>query len=231
MSNLVSYELNGKVAVITIQNGKVNALSHEVFGQLNAALDQAEQDKAVVVLTGQPGIFSAGYDLKVMNESPEAAGALVKVGSTFAKRLLSFPTPVVSVCTGHAVAKGAFILLSSDLRIGVEGPFKIGLNEVAIGMIMHHAGIEIARNRLLPQYFQRSVINAEMFSPEDAVKAGFLDIVVPAEELKARAIEEATKLTQLDMRAHHQTKLKARAGYLEALSQGIEQDAQDLGLR
>src|SRR5690606_1826660 len=138
MSNLVSYELNGNVAVITIQNGKVNALSNEVFGQLNGALDQAEQDKAVVVLVGQPGIFSAGYDLKVMNESPEAAGALVKVGSTFAKRLLSFPTPVVSVGTGHAVAKGAFIFVSSYLRIGIEGPFTIGRIVVPFGRPLQH---------------------------------------------------------------------------------------------
>lgn len=231
MTNLVSYSLNGKVATLTLNNGKVNALSHEVFTELNSALDQAEQDGAVVVITGQPGIFSAGYDLKQMSASSEAASALVKVGSTFCQRLLSFPTPIIAACTGHAIAKGAFILLSSDFRIGVEGPFKIGLNEVAIGMTMHHAGIELARNRMSPAHFQRSVINAEMFSPQDAIPAGFLDALVPADQVLAQAQEEAARMAAtLNMRAHHQTKLKARAGYLEILARAIEEDAASLGL-
>lgn len=231
MSDLVRYQLNQNIATIQLNNGKVNALSHEMFAALNAALDQAENDRAVVVLTGQPGMFSAGYDLKEMTRSAEAAGALVKVGSTFSKRLLSFPMPVVAACSGHAVAKGAFLLLSSDLRIGVEGPFKIGLNEVAIGMTMHHAGIELARHRLVPAFFNRSVINAEMFDPQSAQQAGFLDIVVSPEQLLERAYAEAAKLAELNMKAHHQTKLKTRAGFLAVLADGIEKDAVDLGLR
>lgn len=232
MTNLVSYSLNGKVATLTLSNGKVNALSHEVFDQFNGALDQAERDNAVVVLTGQPGVFSAGYDLKQMSASAEAASALVKVGSTLCRRLLSFPAPVVAACTGHAIAKGAFILLSSDFRIGVEGPFKIGLNEVAIGMTMHHAGIELARNRMSPAHFQRSVINAEMFSPQGAINAGFLDALVPADQVLVQAQAEAARMADtLNMRAHHQTKLKARAGYLNVLDEAIEKDTASLGLQ
>ena len=231
MSDLVTYTRRDAVATITLNNGKVNALSHEVFAELNAALDQAESDRAVVILTGQPGIFSAGYDLKEMTRSPEAAGALVEVGSSLSLRLLSFPTPVIAACSGHAIAKGAFLLLSSDLRLGVEGPFKIGLNEVAIGMTMHHAGIELARNRLQPAAFQRSVINAEMFDPQAAVSAGFLDRLAPADALLDTAYAEAARLTELDMKAHHQTKLKARAGFLASLKDAIEKDASHLGLR
>ena len=230
MSELVSYSLDGNVATLTISNGKVNALSHEVFAAFNSALDQAEKDKAVVVITGQPGMFSAGYDLKEMSRSMDAASALVKVGSSLALRLMAFPTPVIAACSGHAVAKGAFILLSCDLRIGVEGPFKIGLNEVAIGMTMHHAGIEMARNRLTPAYFQRSVMNAEMFQPQEAADAGFLDRVVTPEDLMARAYGEASKLAELNMKAHHQTKLKARAGYLALLEEAIRKDAESLGI-
>lgn len=232
MTNLVSYSLTQKVATLTLRNGKVNALSHEVFNAFNAALDQAEQDQAVVVISGQPGIFSAGYDLKQMGTSMEAASALVKVGSTFCRRLLSFPTPVLAACTGHAIAKGAFILLSADFRLGVEGPFKLGLNEVAIGMTMHHAGIELARNRLSPAHFQRAVVNAEMFSPQGAVTAGFLDALVPADQVLVQAQEEAAKMAAtLNMRAHHQTKLKARAQYLQILDQAIAKDTASLGLQ
>lgn len=226
MSELVSYSFSDGVARLGLDNGKANALSPAVFEALNAALDRAEQDRAVVVITGKEGIFSGGYDLKVMTSSPEAAKELVSIGSTLSRRLLSHPYPVVAVCTGHAIAKGAFLLLSADYRIGVEGPFKIGLNEVAIGMTMHHAGIELARARLTNSSFNRSVINAEMFSPEDAVQAGFLDRVVPADALEAEAIAMATQLTKLNMTAHRNTKLKTRKALLELLDWAVVEDKQ-----
>jgi len=230
VTELVRYELNDGVATVTINNGKANALSHEVFRGLNGALDRAEQDKAVVVLTGQPGIFSGGYDLKEMQKGPQEAAALVHTGSCFARRLSAFPLPVIAACSGHAIAKGAFILLSVDYRIGVDGDFRLGLNEVAIGMTMHHAGIEIARHRLTPAHFQRAVINAEIYNPQGAVAAGFLDETVVADELMSRALAVAGQLRKLNMRAHRETKLKARAGYLELLDRAIEQDDRHLGL-
>ncbi|GGI91532.1 crotonase/enoyl-CoA hydratase family protein [Halopseudomonas pertucinogena] len=226
MSELVSYSFSDGIARIGLDNGKVNALSPELFAELNAALDRAEQDRAVVVISGKPGIFSGGYDLKVMTSSADAAKGLVSIGSTLSRRLLSHPFPVMAVCTGHAIAKGAFLLLSADYRIGVEGPFKIGLNEVAIGMTMHHAGIELARARLSNSAFNRTVINAEMFSPQDAVEAGFLDRVVPAEELEAEALAMAAQLTRLNMTAHRNTKLKTRKALLERLDWAVEEDKQ-----
>lgn len=230
MTELVDYKLNDGVATITLANGKANALSHEVFTALNAALDQAEQDKAVVILTGQPGIFSGGYDLKEMQKGPEQASALVTTGSKLTRRLSAFPLPVIGACSGHAIAKGAFILLSVDYRVGVQGSFKLGLNEVAIGMTMHHTGIEIARHRLSPSHFYRSVVNAEIFDPEAAVAAGFLDEVVAPEALMERAQALAGQFGKLNMRAHRETKLKAKAEYLARLDQCIEQDATHLGL-
>ncbi|AOY86878.1 enoyl-CoA hydratase [Marinobacter salinus] len=230
MTDLVDYQLNDGVATIAIANGKANALSHEVFEALNSALDRAEQDEAVVILTGQPGIFSGGYDLKEMQKGPGEASALVSVGSKLTRRLSAFPFPVIGACSGHAIAKGAFIMLSVDHRIGIEGSFKLGLNEVAIGMTMHHAGIEIARHRLAPAHFYRSVINAEIYSPEGAVQAGFLDEVVAPEQLMTRANELAQQFRKLNMRAHKETKLKAKAEYLALLDRCIEQDAANLGL-
>ncbi len=230
MTDLVLYNLNDKVATIAIHNGKVNALSSQVFRELNAALDQAEKDQAIVVLTGQPGMLSAGYDLKEMTQGAEAASALVETGSRFCRRMMAFPLPVVVACTGHAVAKGAFLCLSADIRIGAEGAFKIGLNEVAIGMTMHHAGIEMARYRMTPAHFQRSVVCAEMFDPSAAVQAGFLDRIVSADNVLITAQAEAAKLAELNLKAHRQTKLKVRAAYLDLLDQAIAQDAKDLGL-
>ena len=224
MSDLIAYHLEDGIATLTLINGKVNAISPEVIAAFNAALDRAEQDRAVVIITGQPGILSGGYDLKVMTAGPEQAVSLVTQGSTLARRLLAHPFPVVVACPGHAVAKGAFLLLSVDYRIGVDGPFSIGLNEVQIGMTMHHAGIELARDRLRKSAFHRSVINGEMFNPQTAVDAGFLDKVVQPEELQAAALEAARQLKKINMKAHKNTKLKVRKALLDTLDNAIKLD-------
>ncbi|HSC83756.1 MAG TPA: crotonase/enoyl-CoA hydratase family protein [Pseudomonas sp.] len=229
MSDLISYQLEDGIATLTLNNGKVNAISPDVITAFNAALDQAAQDRAVVIITGQPGILSGGYDLKVMTSSPQNAVALVTAGSTLARRMLSHPFPIIVACPGHAIAKGAFILLSADYRIGVDGPFNIGLNEVQIGMTMHHAGIELARDRLRKSAFHRSVINGEIFNPQDAADAGFLDKVVPAEQLMATAVAAAQQLKKINMGAHKNTKLKVRKAFLESLDKAIELDQQHLG--
>lgn len=224
MTDLINYQLLDGIATLTLSNGKVNAISPDVISAFNSALDQALSDRAVVVITGQPGILSAGYDLKVMTSSPQNAIALVSAGSTLARRLLAHPFPIVVACTGHAVAKGAFLLLSGDYRIGVEGAFHIGLNEVQIGMPMHHAGIELARDRLRRSAFQRSVVCAEMFDPAGAMAAGFLDEVVPAQQLAEAALQAAKRLQKLNMKAHALTKLKVRKAFLETLDQAIALD-------
>ncbi|UVM48739.1 MULTISPECIES: crotonase/enoyl-CoA hydratase family protein [unclassified Pseudomonas] len=229
MSELISYHLEDGIATLTLSNGKVNAISPDVIVAFNAALDRAVEDRAVVIITGQPGILSGGYDLKVMTAGPNEAMALVAAGSTLARRLLSHPFPVVVACPGHAVAKGAFILLSADYRIGVDGPFSIGLNEVQIGMTMHHAGIELARDRLRKSAFHRAVINAEMFNPQSAVDAGFLDKVVSAEELQGAALAAARQLKKLNMIAHKNTKLKTRKALLETLDNAIILDQEHMG--
>ena len=225
MSELVKSELVDAVMTITLQNGKVNAISHEVIAQINAALDQAEAEKAVVVITGQPGILSGGYDLKTMQAGPKEAIALVTEGSKLTRRMIAFPTPIISACPGHAVAKGCFLLLCSDYRIGVEGDFKLGLNEVAIGITMHYAGIEMARQKMPEPYFSRSVINAEMYDPKTAIKAGILDMLVPQDQLMPAAMKAAAMFKQLNMKAHHGTKLKSREAYIEAMDKAIEVDA------
>src|SRR6185503_10431701 len=134
MGTLVSYQLDGSVATITMDDGKVNALSLQMLTELGAALDRATADRAVVVLTGRDGIFSAGFDLKVLRAGGPDAWAMLRGGFELAERILSFPTPVLIACTGHAIAMAVFLLLSGDYRVGVDGPYKINANEVAIGL-------------------------------------------------------------------------------------------------
>jgi enoyl-CoA hydratase len=222
MTELASYERNGPIATIAMDDGKVNALSVPMLRDLHAAFDRAERDGAVVVLTGRDGCFSAGFDLNVFAAGGEQVLEMLTLGATLAERILSFPRPVVTACSGHAIAGGAFLPLSADVRIGVEGPFQIGLSEVRIGMTVPWFAIEIARQRLHPAHFDRAVVGAAMYSPADAVNAGFLDRIVTAGELRSASLRAAEALAELDPAAHAATKLRARARALEAVRRAIE---------
>lgn len=222
MTKPVTYELNERIATIRMDDGKVNAFSIPMLEALHAAFDQAEHDQAVVVLRGRDNYFSAGFDINVFAEGSERVLEMLRLGATLAERVLSFGTPVVTACTGHAIAAGAFLPLVADMRIGTEGQFQIGLNEVKIGLTVPWFVIEIARQRLHPALFDRAVVNATMFRPEDAVTAGFLDRVVSACELGAASLQAARELATLDPTAHAATKLRARGSALKALRSAIE---------
>jgi enoyl-CoA hydratase len=231
MAQLVSYQLEDSVALIAMDDGKMNALSGRMLEQLDGALDRAAADRAVVVISGRVGAFSAGFDLKELKAGGEQSVALLRAGFELAERLLSFPLPVVIACTGHAMAMGVFLLLSADYRLGVAGPFKVCVNEVAIGMTIPRAAVEICKQRLLPVHLSRALLLAELYSPDTALHAGFLDRVVEPTELPAAAQEVAARLAKLDMQAHAATKLRARAHVLEALRFAIEADQADFRAR
>jgi enoyl-CoA hydratase len=221
---MVSYYCDDAIATITIDDGKVNALSVAVLAELNAALDQAERDDAVVILAGRDGVFSAGFDLPVLRGRGPDALAMLRAGFELAARLLAFPRPVVIACTGHAVAMGVFLLLCGDYRVGATGPYKITANEVAIGLTMPRAAVEICRQRLTPAHFNRAVVLAETFSPADAVAAGFLDRTAGASSVPEVARGVAAQLATLDRSAHETTKRRARAQALSAIRSAIDAD-------
>jgi len=224
MGTLVSYRLCDSVATITMDDGKVNVLSQAMLTELGAAVGRAEADRATVVLTGRDGVFSAGFDLPVLRAGGSAAADLMRAGFDLAARLLALPTPVVVACPGHAVAMGVFLVLSGDYRIGASGSYKITANEVAIGITVPRAAVEICRQRLTPAALIRAVVLAEVFPPEDAVAAGFLDRVVPAGELARAAAAAATRLASLDRDAHAATKQRARQLLGHALREAIDAD-------
>lgn len=228
MGSRVRYQLEDSTAFITMDDGKVNVLSLEMIQEVDALLDRAEEDGAVVVLTGRDGVFSAGFDLPVLQRGGSDAFAMLRAGFELAYRVLSFPTPVVMACSGHAVAMGVFLLLSGDYRIGVaDAAHRITANEVAIGLTMPRAGVEICRQRLTPAHFQRAVNLAEPFSSDDAVEAGFLDTVVPGGRLLDTARATAALMGGLDLDAHAATKLRAREQTLARVRAAIEADDAD----
>ena len=224
MTEPVTYDLRDGVAVVHMDDGKVNALSRAMLAGIGTALDKAEADEAVVVLLGRPGIFSAGFDLRVLRSGGPDAVGMLQDGFRLAERLLTHPRPVVIACPGHAVAMASFLLLSADYRIGVTGAFRITANEVAIGLTMPRAAIELCRHRLSPAHFHRAVVLAEVFTPPDAVTAGFLDAVVAPDALEEAAADAGRRLAELDMTAHRVTKQRARALCLDRLRVAIEQD-------
>ena len=224
MDELATYALDGRIATITLDDGKVNALSVPMLSAVHAALDRAEHDRAVVVLGGREGCFSAGFDLQVFAAGGDAVLEMLRLGATLAQRILAFATPVVVACGGHGVAAGSFPLLAADMRIGVDGAFQLGLNEVRIGLTVPSFAIELARQRLHPAHFDRAVVGAAMYRPREALGAGFLDRVVAAGELREASLAAAHELAGLDPIAHAATKLRARAGALEAIGAAIERE-------
>jgi enoyl-CoA hydratase len=229
MAELATYELEGRIATIAMDDGKVNALSIEMLKSVMAALDRAERDRAVVILTGREKYFSAGFDLKVFSERPGEIVEMLTLGARLSERILSFPTPVLVACNGHAIAAGTFPALSADLRIGVEGPYKLGLNEVRIGLTVPLYVVELARQRLTPRDFNRSLVTAAMYSPAEAVGAGLLDRVVAAEELRETALEAAEELAGLNMDAHAATKQRVREQALAAVREAIDAELAQQG--
>jgi enoyl-CoA hydratase len=225
--DLVTCSVTDGVATVRMDDGKVNALSPQMLAEVGAALDTAEAEARVVVLTGREGIFSAGFSLPVLQGGGREAADMLRAGFALGERLLSLRLPVVIACPGHAIAMGSFLLLSGDYRIGADGPYRITANEVAIGLTMPHAAVEICRQRLAPAHFNRAVILAEVYSPAGAVTAGFLDEVTSPSEVLAAAGAKAAALASLDAGAHAATKLRARAAALQALREGIAADFGD----
>jgi enoyl-CoA hydratase len=224
MGTLASYRLDGAVATITLDDGKVNVMSPAMLAAINGALDQAAADQAAIVLTGRPGVLSAGFDLATLRAGGAPATAMVEAGFELSARLLSFPAPVVVACPGHAIAMGLFLLLSGDYLIGADGPFRFAANEVAIGLTMPRAAVEVLRYRLAPAAFLRALTLSEPFAPATALAAGILDEVVPADALAAAARDRAAAAAALDRAALAGSKARIRAQQVRAVQAAIEAD-------
>ncbi|WP_419924868.1 crotonase/enoyl-CoA hydratase family protein [Candidatus Poriferisocius sp.] len=224
-SPFVSYKLTGDVALVELDDGRVNVLSHEVIAALHAALDRAEHEARAVVVTGRPGKFSAGFDLKVMQAGPEEARDLFRAGMDLFLRQYEFPIPIVAACTGHALAAGAIWLMCCDVRVGADVQAKIGLNETAIGMVLPTSVVTLARDRLSPRHVHSSVLLARLYSPEAATDAGYLDWVVPAEELDEAAAAEAAGLAgNLSIKAFAATRRIIRGPVAKAARNMLDDD-------
>ncbi len=213
----------GGVATISVDDGKVNAVSMNLIAELHGAFDEAAERESVVILHGRPGIFSAGFDLKYLASSPDAAVELTAAGARLAARIMRHEDPVISVCTGHAYPMGAFMLMSTDYVVGVAGDFRLGLNEVAIGLTVPGFAVELARYRLDPASFRRTVTAGYLFSPDEACAAGMLDVVAGSEdEAMGLAQSKAEAFLAVDRPSFRGTKAKMHAAFLEHFDAVVE---------
>jgi enoyl-CoA hydratase len=217
----MNYELNETVAVLSFDDGKANAVSHDFLDGMNQGLDRAGDAAQAVLVVGKPGVLSAGFDLKEIQKGQDAAAALVEKGARTLLRMFSLPQPLVIACTGHAIAAGAFLLLTADTRIGAAGDFKIGLNETAIGMTFPVFGRELARARLNPGFLTPAFVQSQLYDPADAVFAGFLDRVVAPEQTVDAALETAARLGELPRGSYAQNKRDIRAPFIAAIEASV----------
>lgn len=228
MSEPLTYHLENKLAVIQMDDGKANALSMPMISGLIAALTRAETEASAVVLAGRAERFCAGFDLRVMMSSPAAAIELLRAGSDLLLRLYGATIPLVIACTGHAIAGGALVVLTGDYRVGAAGAFKLGLNEVSIGLPVPVLAMELARDRLLATELVHATLEAKIYDPEHAVAAGYLDAVVPADQALARAKDEATRLGAIARNAFRATKTRLRGKTIEYIRATMDEDMRTL---
>ncbi|MGI9579154.1 MAG: crotonase/enoyl-CoA hydratase family protein [Microthrixaceae bacterium] len=225
---LATCDVRDGVAWVRLDDGRVNAMSLEMQTDVHSALDIAEGEGLVTVLTGRDGVFSGGFDLNVLRggDANEIA-EMVLGGFGLARRLLSHPRPVVVACSGHAVAMGLFLLLSGDYLIGPNSGPKLVANEVSIGLTVPHSAEVILRHRLTPAAFERTALLSLPMDPIEALAAGALDEIVDPVEIRRAARDAAESFVALDPTAQQATKARVRSGVIEALDVAIAADRAD----
>ena len=205
--SLLTHEKLEEISIIKLDDGKANAMGPSMIEALNRELDNAQDSSRAVLIIGRPGLLSAGFDLSIIKSGDTAAiKAMVNAGAKLLMRIYGFSIPVVMATTGHGVALGGFLLLAADYRFGVKGDYKIGLNEVAIGMTLPPFAQMLAKSRIAPQYLTNTVINAHIYDPESAQRVGFLDEVTTVESLLQTSINKTKELALLDPFAFKKTK-------------------------
>lgn len=215
-SDVVSFKMVGDVGVVTLDDGKVNALSYSLISQARKMFAAATDQAAAVVIAGRLGCLSAGFDLKEVVKGPEERDAIISVGELMFGEIFATPKPVVIAGTGHAVAGGTVFLLAGDARIGCTGPYKTGFNEVSIGVPMPSLGIALTQYRLSPAYSEAALLG-DLYGSEQALAIGFYDKLVAPEDVMEAAMDRARELSARSAAAYGATKLAARAAIIARL--------------
>jgi enoyl-CoA hydratase len=224
MNNLVRYDLNNDVATLRMDDGKANVMNIAMLAALNEALDRAEKEAKVVVLSGRDGSFSGGFDLRAFKRGGPDVQTMLEEGMRLCARLVNYPLPVIAACTGHAIALGAILLLSCDLRVGLDVGARFQLNEVRLGMVLPRLTVEVCRRKLAPAQMHTATTLGMLFTPATALLAGFVDELVPAYAMQEVVQRHCVDLLALDSKSFARNKRRINAQVIEAMAFAMKAD-------
>jgi enoyl-CoA hydratase len=209
--------------VITLDDGDKNALVPETFQAIVAALDEATGTSAVV-LTGRPGILTAGLNVKWMaaNGRHGVHRLLVEFGGCV-MRLWTDPRPTVCAATGHAIAAGTMFGMACDHAIAAEDGYW-GLTETRIDFEIPDFGIALARANMRGDRVEDLLLPGLRVDAAQAVEVGFADELAPADEVFDRALARAAELAELPARAYGGTKQRLRRPVADPIIEAMEDD-------
>lgn len=208
MSTVRTDDLAGGVRRLTLDRPPANAIDETLLMDLVAALDLAADDDAVraVVLTGAGKTFSAGFDLRAPRRDAAAAARLRELYRDAHARLLGLPKPTIALVRGHAIAGGLILVLACDYRLGIDGDWRFGLNEVAIGASFPCVAFEIVRLRLPHARASELMLGASLYPATQATRLGVVDELLPAETGEASILRRAARLGAYPREAYAHTK-------------------------
>ena len=195
------------ISIITLDDGKANVFSPKMIQDVNQCLDKVPTESGALIITGREGMFSAGFDLKIISAGDiQATMDMSLSGFKLLSRIFSFPRPILAACSGHGIALGTFLLCCCDYRVGVKGDFMIGANEMRTNMVIPIPILELISHRVSASHKYRAILGAEMYSIESGVEAGLIDQVVDPENLMETAMLKAKDLATMGHPSYTLTK-------------------------
>ena len=223
MTARIHYESeSATVASIRLDDGKANAMQSEFFDELHRALDRAEAEPvSAVVLSGRPGFFSGGLDLKVLPElGPAELRAVTAAFAEAMHRVFLFPKPVVAASAGHAIAGGMMLYLAADLRIAVDLPEpRYGLNEATTGIPLLGGTAGLCQSAIPREHQTELILHGRLLDAAESRARGIIHELVDSPDLLlARARARAETLSDLDLPAYRLNKRIVREPYWEEAS-------------
>ena len=195
------------ISIITLDDGKANVFSPKMIQDVNECLDKVPTESGALIITGREGMFSAGFDLKIISAGDiQATMDMSLSGFKLLSRIFSFPRPVLAACSGHGIALGTFLLCCCDYRIGVKGDFMIGANEMRTNMVIPIPILELISHRVSSSHKYRAILGAEMYSLQNGVEAGLIDEIVDSNDLMEAAKLKAKDLASIGHPSYSLTK-------------------------
>jgi enoyl-CoA hydratase len=214
----IHYELKDHVAMLTMDDGKANAMDWGFFQEMGETLDRIEKDRAkVVIITGRPDFFSGGLDLNLVPTlSPNELKTFAQSFAQTMVRIFSFPAPTIAACTGHSVAGGAILAYSCDLRLIIDGPYLVQMNEMLMGVPMPSWLLLLCRSAIPQPLQMEALLHARAYSPSEVVERGlFHGLYGNVDEMMAEARARSENLKLLNPHAYYMTKKRMRGPEME----------------